>query len=67
MTGTRNNLLLQSYLNELINNALAEETRGIKVNGVPINNVRYADRTILITTSLRNLQIMLNKVATASE
>ena len=32
---------------------------GIKVNGVNINNIRYADDTVLISTSPRELQKML--------
>ena len=35
---------------------------GIKVNGVNINNIRYADDTVLISTSPRELQKMLNEL-----
>ena len=35
---------------------------GIKVNGVSINNIRYADDTVLISMSPRELQKMLNEL-----
>ena len=40
---------------------------GIKVNGVNINNIRYADDTVLISTSPRELQKMLNKLEKIGE
>ena len=35
---------------------------GIKVNGITINDIRYADDTVLISTSPRELQKMLNEL-----
>ena len=40
---------------------------GIKVNGVNINNVRYADGTVLISTSPRELQKMINELEKIGE
>ena len=40
---------------------------GIKVNGVNINNIHYADDTVLISTSPRELQKMLNELEKISE
>ena len=39
----------------------------IKVNGVNINNIRYADDTVLISTSPRELQKMLNELEKIGE
>ena len=43
------------------------EFEGIKVNGVNIDNIRYADDTVLISTSQRQLQKMLNKLGKIGE
>ena len=40
---------------------------GIKVNGVNMNNIRYADDTVLISTSPRELQKMPNKLEKIGE
>ena len=40
---------------------------GIKVNGVNGNNIRYADDTVLISTSPRELQKMLNELEKIGE
>ena len=40
---------------------------GIKVNGVNINNIHYADDTVLISTSPRELQKMLNELEKIGE
>ena len=39
----------------------------IKVNGININNIRYADDTVLISTSPRELQKMLNELEKIGE
>ncbi|KAG1661666.1 putative uncharacterized transposon-derived protein F52C9.6 [Nymphon striatum] len=45
----------------LIQEAL-EERKGIKINGNNINNIRYADDTVLMTESQEDLQMMVNKL-----
>lgn len=35
---------------------------GIKIDGTPINNFRFAYETVLLTETLEDLQILLNKV-----
>ena len=40
---------------------------GIKVGGVNINNLRYADDIVLIADSQEALQTFLDRVVTASE
>ena len=44
-----------------------EECPGLKVNGENINNIRYADDTVLIADSEKNLQLLLDTVVTESE
>ncbi len=43
------------------------DLEGIKVGGVNINNLRYADDTVLLADSQDKLQAILDKVVTASE
>lgn len=42
--------------------ALKFEAAGISVNGVLINNVRYADDTVIIFDSLENLKKEMSKI-----
>ena len=49
------------YIEELIQEAL-NDTRGIKVNGVTITNIRYADNTIIIAETEHNLQVMITRL-----
>jgi len=46
---------------------VAKELDGIRVGGVNINNVRYADDTTLIADSETKLQNLLNGVVTETE
>jgi hypothetical protein len=39
-----------------------EDKKGIVVGGININNLRYADDTVLISDSEQNLQVLLNAV-----
>jgi len=41
---------------------LKELEEGITVNGVKINNIRYADDTVLFATSPQGLQRLLEKL-----
>ena len=36
--------------------------KGIKINGININNIRYADDTVLIADSVKELQHLVDKV-----
>ncbi|RZF44527.1 hypothetical protein LSTR_LSTR002300 [Laodelphax striatellus] len=60
-------LLFNIYSEKIISKALEEETGGIKINGIPINNLRYADDTVLLAENIEDLQRMLNNVIIASE
>lgn len=58
-------LLFNIYSEELFKETLEEATDGIKVNGVVINNIRYADDTLLVADTPDGLQRLLNRVAEA--
>ena len=49
------------------NTGLEEEQAGIKIAGKNINNLRYADDTILMTESEEELKSLLMKVKEESE
>ena len=49
------------YSEELIREAL-DDTRGIKVNGVTITNIRYADDTIIIAETEHDLKVMITRL-----
>jgi len=46
---------------------LEEFEEGIQVNGRRINNIRYADDAVLLSSSEADLQMLLNVVQTSSE
>ena len=49
------------------NAGLDEAQAGIKISGININNLRYADNTILMAESKEELKILLMKVKEESE
>ena len=44
-----------------------KDTPGVKIGGVNINNLRYADDTVLLAENEAGIQNILNKVVTESE
>ncbi|KAF2898512.1 hypothetical protein ILUMI_07664 [Ignelater luminosus] len=44
--------------------ALHDQTRGIKINGIPINSIRYADDTAILAGNIEDLQTLLNNINT---
>lgn len=60
-------LLFNLYSNSVFKEALENTNRGIRVNGEIINNIRYADDTVLLSDSIEGLQELLNKVNQTSE
>ena len=44
-----------------------KDMKGIKINGININNIRYADDTVLIADSEKELQNLVDKVEVESE
>lgn len=41
---------------------LDNETAGVKINGIPINNIRYADDTVLLTENIEDLKRVVQKL-----
>uniref|UniRef100_A0A8D8UV16 Craniofacial development protein 2 n=2 Tax=Cacopsylla melanoneura TaxID=428564 RepID=A0A8D8UV16_9HEMI len=60
-------LLFNIYSEEIFARALKHDSGGIRVNGTAVNNLRYADDTILIAENMQDLQTMLDNVVTASQ
>lgn len=55
-------LLFNLYSEAIISEALEELDVGVKVNGKVVNNLRYADDTVLIASSEGDLQMLLDRV-----
>lgn len=47
--------------------ALSDETRGVNINGIHANNLSNADDTVLIASTLQDIQILVKKVNVESE
>lgn len=60
-------LLFNIYSEDIMNKALADQEHGIKINGRPVNNLRYADDTVLIAETLQDLQELIDAVGKTSE
>ena len=60
-------LLFNLYSEKIFRKALEDTKDGIKVNGELINNIRYADDTVLLADSLEGLQELVNRVTHASK
>ena len=61
-------LLFNLYAEYIMRNAGLEETQaGIKIAGININNLRYADDTTLMAKSEEELKSLLKKVKEESE
>ena len=60
-------LLFNIYSETIFKEALSEECGGITINGEVINNIRYADDTVIIADELPALQCMINRVVQCSE
>lgn len=60
-------LLFNIYSEQIFADALDEAREGIVVNGEVINNLRYADDTVLLAGSADDLQALLDRVVAKSE
>lgn len=60
-------MLFNLYSEEIIQRALSEETAGVKVNGRPINNLRFADDTVVIAENMEDLQRLIDQIVESSE
>jgi len=53
-------ILYNLYSEGIINKALSEQDTSIKVSGIPINNIRYDDDTVVIAETPEDDQILQN-------
>lgn len=59
-------LLFNLYSEAIMSEALEGLEIGVKINGKVVNNLRYADDTVLIASSEKDLQILVNRVSECS-
>lgn len=55
-------LLFNLYSEYIFREALDKIEGGVKVNGVNVNNLRYADDTVLLASSPEELQLLVDRV-----
>nr|CAH7716432.1 unnamed protein product [Callosobruchus chinensis]CAH7751816.1 unnamed protein product [Callosobruchus chinensis] len=60
-------MLFNLYAERVFAEIVSERPMGIIVNGIPINNIRYADDTAIIADNANDLQTLLNSVNEASQ
>lgn len=60
-------LLFNIYSQRIFRESIEKERIGIKVKGVIINNIRYADDTTILAGSISGLQKLLDKLTYVSE
>jgi len=58
---------LNLYSEAIFQEALEERNVGVKVNGVCVNNIRYADDTVLIADNMDDLRDMLAHMLTNTD
>lgn len=54
-------MLFNLYLEEIFIEALDDASEGINVNGVNVNNIRYAVDTLIVTKKEEDRQKLMNK------
>lgn len=54
-------------MGNLISKSVDDQNRGIKINGVTVNNLNYADDTVILSTTYEDLQMQINRIVTVSE
>lgn len=59
--------LCNLYSEDIMNKSLNDLDMGIKINSMTINNVRYADDTVLTAGTQEDLQMLLDRMVTVSE
>lgn len=60
-------LLFNIYSEKLFEEAIDNLSEGISINGININNIRYADDTVLLADSAEGLQAIIDRVVTISK
>lgn len=56
-------LLFNLYSDKIFKDALEDTDYGIKVNGVLLNTIRYADDTLIMCDSMEGLQDLMNRIS----
>jgi len=56
-------LLNNIYTEKILQLALEGNPRGIKVKGIPINNLSYADDTAFLTDKIKDLQAIVSAIS----
>lgn len=59
-------ILFNLYSEYIFREALNEIEEGISINGTRLNNLRYADDTIVFTDSIKGLQLLMDRIIEAS-
>lgn len=60
-------LLFNIYSEEIFKKSLENAKEGIRINGELTNNIRYADDTVILASSIEELQQIMERVNVASE
>lgn len=60
-------LLFNRYAEEIFKEALYEAAEGIKLNGELINNIRYADDTVILASDINELKHLVERIQVVSE
>ena len=58
--------LFNIYSEKIFQEAPEGSPEGIEINGETINNIRYADDTVILASSLEDLQTLLEKINATS-
>ena len=58
--------LFNLYSEKIFQEALGGSPEGIKINGKTINNIKYADDTVILASSPEDLQTLLEKINATS-
>ncbi|XP_029174698.1 uncharacterized protein LOC114943274 [Nylanderia fulva] len=59
--------MLKTFLHKIFKETIGDTKLGIKVNGIYINTIKYADDTVIIADSIGNLQLLLNRISEAGQ
>lgn len=55
-------LFFKAGFEYILKKTLEGETAGIKVNEIPINNIKYSNGTVILAKNLKDLQRLMNKI-----